>query len=167
VAVDLRDDWPSVLRANGFYETRPTTRSAGGLLAYLPPDAQDRLFDEITAMSVPGSRLATEYHPHDSAFIAERNKLMASVGEPRAGPRQSTLMYHRERNPAADYLRAVLAAQDPDSHKTVPAYGRKMLMASRCAPTGVAPRWAQGYVLPANLTLLIRQLDRLACPRTQ
>jgi O-methyltransferase involved in polyketide biosynthesis len=135
VAVDLRDDWPPVLRANGFYETRPTTRSAGGLLAYLPHDAQYRPFDEITAMSVPGSRLATEYHSHDSAFIAERNKLMASVGEPRAGPRQSTLMYHRERNPAADYLRAVLAAQDPDSHKTV---------------RGLRPKDAHGFTMRAN-----------------
>ena len=61
VAVDLRDDWPAALRANRFDETQPTAWSAEGLLAYLPPDAQDRLFDEITALTASGSRLATEY----------------------------------------------------------------------------------------------------------
>jgi methyltransferase (TIGR00027 family) len=40
VAVDLRDDWPAALRANGFDDTKPTAWSAEGLLAYLPPDAQ-------------------------------------------------------------------------------------------------------------------------------
>ena len=43
-----------------------------GLLVYLPPDAQDRLFDNITALSAPGSRLATEYHPDAGASIGER-----------------------------------------------------------------------------------------------
>ena len=30
---------------------------------YLPPDAQDQLFDTIATLSAPRSRLATEYHP--------------------------------------------------------------------------------------------------------
>src|SRR5438105_8891078 len=45
VAIDLRDDWPAALRASGFDATQPTAWSAEGLLMYLPPDAQDRLFD--------------------------------------------------------------------------------------------------------------------------
>jgi hypothetical protein len=78
--------------------------------------ADDRLFDEITAMSAQGSRLATEYHPHGSAFIAERNKLMARQWESHGLDLDlSTLMYHGERNPTA---------HDPDSHRTVRAYGR-------------------------------------------
>src|SRR5689334_3777251 len=48
VAVDLRDDWPSALTAAGFDATAPTAWSAEGLLVYLPPDAQDCLFDDIT-----------------------------------------------------------------------------------------------------------------------
>jgi methyltransferase (TIGR00027 family) len=105
VAVDLRDDWPSALRANGFDATQPTAWSAEGLLAYLPPDAQDRLFDEITAMSAKDSRLATEYHPQGSAFLAERNKLMARQWSDHGLDLDlSTLMYHGERNPATDYL---------------------------------------------------------------
>jgi methyltransferase (TIGR00027 family) len=60
VAVDLRHDWPAALQRAGFDPDQPTAWSAEGLLAFLPPDAQDRLLDEITALSAPGSRLATE-----------------------------------------------------------------------------------------------------------
>ena len=61
VAIDLRDDWPTALRDSGFDSTQPTAWIAEGLLIYLPPDAQDRLFDNITALSAHGSRLATEH----------------------------------------------------------------------------------------------------------
>ena len=61
VSIDLREDWPAALRASGFDETKPTAWSAEGLLVYLPPDAQDRLFDHITALSAPGSRLVFEH----------------------------------------------------------------------------------------------------------
>lgn len=36
VAVDLRDDWPTALRAAGFDPARPSAWSAEGLLGYLP-----------------------------------------------------------------------------------------------------------------------------------
>jgi methyltransferase (TIGR00027 family) len=61
VAIDLRDDWSTALRDSGFDATRPTAWIAEGLLVYLPPEAQDRLFDNITSLSAPGSRLATEH----------------------------------------------------------------------------------------------------------
>src|SRR6478672_1189654 len=48
VAIDLREDWTAALRRSGFDDSRPTAWSAEGLLVYLPPDAQDRLFDDIT-----------------------------------------------------------------------------------------------------------------------
>ncbi|MFM9035244.1 MAG: SAM-dependent methyltransferase [Mycobacterium sp.] len=70
VGVDLRDDWPAALRANGFRTGRPTAWIAEGLLMYLPPEAQDRLFDHITALSAAGSRLATEFFPTMDAFTA-------------------------------------------------------------------------------------------------
>ena len=41
----------------------PTAWLAEGLLIYLPSEAQDRLFDNITALSAPGSTIATEYVP--------------------------------------------------------------------------------------------------------
>ncbi|CCK59961.1 class I SAM-dependent methyltransferase [Mycobacterium canetti] len=58
--VDLRRDWPTPLRQAGFDPNQPSAWLAEGLLAFLPPDAQDRLLDNITALSAPGSRLAAE-----------------------------------------------------------------------------------------------------------
>src|SRR5882672_8757312 len=78
VAVDLREDWPEALRRSGFDTSQPTAWSAEGLLVYLPPEAQDRLFDEITKLSAPGSQLATEYHTDSGAAVAERAKTMGS-----------------------------------------------------------------------------------------
>ena len=72
VAVDLRDDWPKALLRTGFDDQLPTAWSAEGLLSYMPPDAQDRLFDNITALSAPGSRLATEYRLHDGDEVNQR-----------------------------------------------------------------------------------------------
>lgn len=71
VGVDLRADWPAALRANGFDTDRPAAWIAEGLLMYLPPDAQDRLFDHITALSPAGSRLATEFFPTMDAFTSD------------------------------------------------------------------------------------------------
>lgn len=67
IAVDLRDDWPAALRAAGYLTDRPTAWLAEGLLIYLPPAAQDRLLDNITELSAPGSRIATENTPTVSA----------------------------------------------------------------------------------------------------
>jgi methyltransferase (TIGR00027 family) len=60
VAVDLRDDWAAALTAAGFDRGEPTAWLAEGLLPYLPAEAQDRLFELLTALSAPGSRVAVE-----------------------------------------------------------------------------------------------------------
>src|SRR5690625_2147521 len=60
VGVDLRDDWPAALTAAGFDAAAPTAWLAEGLLPYLPSDAQERLFTEVTAVSAPGSQFAVE-----------------------------------------------------------------------------------------------------------
>jgi methyltransferase (TIGR00027 family) len=60
VPIDLRQDWAAALRAEGFDPAAPTAWLAEGLLMYLPADAQDRLFEQISALSAPGSRLAAE-----------------------------------------------------------------------------------------------------------
>ena len=60
VPVDLRDDWPAALTAAGFDRTQPTAWLAEGLLPYLPSEAQDRLFEQFTALSAPGSWVAVE-----------------------------------------------------------------------------------------------------------
>ena len=58
--IDLRNDWPKALREAGFDDSAPTAWLAEGLLMYLPADAQDRLFENITALSAPGSRISVE-----------------------------------------------------------------------------------------------------------
>jgi methyltransferase (TIGR00027 family) len=60
VAIDLRQDWPAALIAAGFDPKAPTAWLAEGLLMYLPADAQDRLFTQISELSSPGSRIAAE-----------------------------------------------------------------------------------------------------------
>jgi len=60
VAVDLRDDWPLSLKQAGFDPAQRTAWIAEGLLGYLPAEAQDRLLDQITELSAPRSRFATE-----------------------------------------------------------------------------------------------------------
>lgn len=63
VAIDLRQDWPAALRDAGLDPEAPTAWIAEGLLGYLPPEAQDLLMDNITALSADGSRLAVEAIP--------------------------------------------------------------------------------------------------------
>lgn len=60
VPVDLRHDWPAALSAAGFDASLPTAWLAEGLLMYLPAEAQDQLFAQVTELSAPGSRVAVE-----------------------------------------------------------------------------------------------------------
>ncbi len=105
VSIDLREDWPTALRDSGFDDSKPSAWSAEGLLMYLPPEAQDRLFDHITALSAPGSQIATEYHPDTGPTMAERGQAMsdrwANIG---CDVDLSGLFYEGERNNVADYL---------------------------------------------------------------
>jgi len=105
IGIDLRDDWPAALRESGFDVTRPTAWSAEGLLPYLPPEAQDRLFDHITALSAPGSRLATEHVPDPQAFTGERVRRFTERWR-RAGfdLDAANLFYLGERRIVIDYL---------------------------------------------------------------
>jgi methyltransferase (TIGR00027 family) len=105
VAVDLRDDWPGALRDNGFDSERPTAWIAEGLLGYLPPDAQDRLFDNITALSSVGSRIGTGYVPDIRGRIAKRGKEISERWR-RLGLdlNWADLVYDGERNDVVQYL---------------------------------------------------------------
>ena len=74
VGIDLRDDWPTALRESFFDTDQPTAWIAEGLLMYLPPESQNLLLDNITGLSAPGSRVATEQLPDMSAFTDERSR---------------------------------------------------------------------------------------------
>ncbi|KWX69217.1 class I SAM-dependent methyltransferase [Mycobacterium sp. NAZ190054] len=60
VPIDLRQDWPAALKGAGFDPAAATAWLAEGLLMYLPADAQDRLFAQVTELSAAGSRVAAE-----------------------------------------------------------------------------------------------------------
>jgi methyltransferase (TIGR00027 family) len=105
IGIDLRDDWPAALREGGFDVTQPTAWSAEGLLPYLPPEAQDRLFDNIAKLSAPGSRLATEHVPDPNTFSDERLQRISERWQ-RFGfdLNAADLFYRGERNVVVDYL---------------------------------------------------------------
>jgi methyltransferase (TIGR00027 family) len=107
VPVDLRSYWPTALRQAGFDLTAPTAWLAEGLLIYLPAEAQDRLFDNVTALSVPGSVVATEYVPGLKDFDAERaRELTRPFREHGIDIDMPSLVYAGERSHVVDYLRA-------------------------------------------------------------
>jgi methyltransferase (TIGR00027 family) len=106
VAVDLRDDWPAALEAGGFDPQAPSVWSAEGLLVYLPPEAQDSLFDNITALSVAGSQLACEFVPDTTVFTDGRwrahHERMSELGFDVVD--FNDLVYHFERNHIIEHL---------------------------------------------------------------
>jgi methyltransferase (TIGR00027 family) len=109
VAIDLRNDWPAALIEAGFDKNRPTAWIAEGLLGYLPPEAQDRLLDNISALSAAGSRLATEAIPDMSNVDHEqaREMMRKATEKWRAHGFDlefSELGYEGDRNDVATYL---------------------------------------------------------------
>jgi methyltransferase (TIGR00027 family) len=109
VGIDLRQDWPTALQQAGFDASQPTAWIAEGLLGYLPPDAQDRLLDNLTALSAPGSRFATESMPNinqlDEGKIQQRMQtLTQSWHDHGFDIDMAELMYPGDRNEVATYL---------------------------------------------------------------
>lgn len=64
------------LGGRGVRQQPPTAWIAEGLFGYLPPEAQDRLLDNITALSAEGSRLACEAIPDMSEVDTEKAQEM-------------------------------------------------------------------------------------------
>jgi methyltransferase (TIGR00027 family) len=62
VGLDLREDWPAALQNAGFDAAQPTAWLAEGvLIGFLPPEAEVRLLDNVTALSAAGSTFAADY----------------------------------------------------------------------------------------------------------
>lgn len=109
VGVDLRGDWPGALRRAGFDPARPSAFSAEGLLAFLPPEAQDRLLDNITALAAAGSRFASENMPPNmkevEATWQSRMKAVTDRWREHGFDQEwAELWYPGERHDVGDYL---------------------------------------------------------------
>lgn len=106
--IDLREDWPKALRENGFDPSAPTAWLAEGLLIYLPPEAQDQLFDRITALSAPGSTIATEYVPGIVDLDADKARAAsAPLRDHGLDIDMPSLVYAGQRTPVMDYLQGL------------------------------------------------------------
>jgi methyltransferase (TIGR00027 family) len=105
VAIDLRNDWITALKDSGFDPSVPTAWIAEGLLIYLPPEAQDALFDNITALSAPGSFVACEQIGSMSGFNDEQHQVMRDRMKALGSNIEMTeLIYQGDRNHVVDYL---------------------------------------------------------------
>jgi methyltransferase (TIGR00027 family) len=108
VGVDLRQDWIAKLRAAGFDPSVPTAWIAEGLMiGFLPAEAQDRLLDDITGLSAPGSTLAADHVPGSFSVLGEQ---MRRIGETWSAQGFQTgfddLYFSGEHNNAEHYLEA-------------------------------------------------------------
>lgn len=80
---------------------------AEGLLIYLKPQTQDRLFDNITALSAPGSMVATEFVTGIADFSAERARTISNPFRCHGVDVDlASLVYTGPRNHVLDYLAA-------------------------------------------------------------
>jgi methyltransferase (TIGR00027 family) len=81
--IDLRREWPEALRRLGFDATKPTVWIAEGLfIGYLAPAAQDRLLNNVTRLSAPGSRVAADYLPNRSRPFSSQEHALAERWQP-------------------------------------------------------------------------------------
>jgi methyltransferase (TIGR00027 family) len=109
VPIDLRQDWPAALIAAGFDPEAPTAWLAEGLLMYLPADAQDRLFTQLTELSAPGSRIAAETaasHADErrQAMRDRFDRITAQLGIERTVDVQELIYHDDDRADVADWL---------------------------------------------------------------
>ena len=109
VPIDLRQDWPAALIAEGFDPKAPTAWLAEGLLMYLPAEAQDRLFAQITELSAPGSRIAAETaasHADErrQAMRDRFDRITAQLGIERTVDIQELIYHDDDRADVVDWL---------------------------------------------------------------
>ena len=109
VGIDLRRDWPEALRRIGFDTAEPTVWIAEGLfVGFLAPAVQDRLLDNVTALSAPGSRAAADYLPTSQPPLRSQEHELAKRWR-RFGYRSdmAEFTYSDERPDAAESLAAL------------------------------------------------------------
>ncbi|MGB6209682.1 SAM-dependent methyltransferase [Mycobacterium sp.] len=109
VGIDLRRDWPDALRRLGFDATKPTAWIAEGLfIGFLAPGTQDRLLNNVTALSAAGSRMAADYLPDQSRPFVSQEHALAERWRPYGFGRDMTeFIYAGEQHDAAESMAAL------------------------------------------------------------
>jgi methyltransferase (TIGR00027 family) len=92
------------LRQAGFDSERPAAWAAEGLLGFLPPEAQDRLLDSITALSADGSQLVAEIFANSGVNGEALNAASEKWRDNGLDIALGDLGFPGERNDAATYL---------------------------------------------------------------
>jgi methyltransferase (TIGR00027 family) len=108
VVADLRHHWPQALRRAGHEPASPTAWSAEGLLAFLPPDAQDQLFHHMQDLSAPGSWIAAEaVNTNFDTYRAQLARLRAAATKlsRQKMPDTDDLWFVGDRTDVSDWLR--------------------------------------------------------------
>ncbi|OBF10350.1 SAM-dependent methyltransferase [Mycobacterium sp. 852002-10029_SCH5224772] len=73
IPVDLRDErWPLMLMEAGWDKSLPTAWLVEGLLPYLSSTEHNALFETLTGLSAPGSRLAAEVYHHSTMHFGDK-----------------------------------------------------------------------------------------------
>jgi methyltransferase (TIGR00027 family) len=130
VPIDLRQDWPAALCDAGFDPAVPTAWLAEGLLMYLPADAQDRLFEQISRLSAAGSRVAVEtagsHAPQRREEMRERfERIAEELGMPEVIDISDLTYDDPDRADVAEWLNAHgWAATAEPSHEVQRRLGR-------------------------------------------
>jgi methyltransferase (TIGR00027 family) len=103
VAVDLRDDWATALKEQGFDPAQPTAWALEGLLPYLPGAAQDALFATLHELSAVGSQIAAELGPGPGE-LQEFAEMAAAATVGDSQPQVADLWYDDPRADTKEWL---------------------------------------------------------------
>jgi methyltransferase (TIGR00027 family) len=150
VPIDLRHDWPSALQQAGFDAERPAAWAAEGLLGFLPPDAQDRLLDNITALSADRSELVAEVFLNSDANQQALNAAIQKWHEHGLDVELENLGFPGDRNDVASYLedRGWRPVRTPLNQLLA---DNGLPLQSSDGPTGEEAPFAQNYYCTAVL----------------
>jgi methyltransferase (TIGR00027 family) len=109
VGADLRYDWPSALQQKGFDHAKPTAWMLEGLMiGYLPCEAQNRMLDQISALSAPGSQMTADHLPADSGSVGSIVMSLAEQWRQHGFDIDfKNLTYPHDHNDADGYLQAL------------------------------------------------------------
>lgn len=163
VAVDLRQDWPAALQQNGFDVEKPTAWIAEGLLCYLPADAQDRLLDNITALSAAGSRFATDSVPNLSQLDRHHFRQRIVMNSERWHEHgfnvdMTDMVYLDDHNDIANYLNA-------QGWQTVAASTSELFRANGLDPISENDDDRAPFAIATYINATLAQRERSSVPR--